>query len=87
MLIEVLLDNIVTYSRAREYMGVYLTWQSVLPRGQETLHTHVNRKPIRPVPVTIFIDGDQGGRWDHSHGDNLTYLLPLAPPPPTFPQT
>ena len=46
MLLEVLLDNIVTYSRAREYMGVYLTWQSVLPRGQETLHTHVNRKPI-----------------------------------------
>ena len=22
-------DNIVTYSRAREYMGVYLTWESV----------------------------------------------------------
>ena len=32
-------DNIVTYSRAREYMGVYLTWESVsrtcTPTGTE----------------------------------------------------
>ena len=39
-------DNIVTYSRAREYMGVYLTWESVsrtcTPTGTE-LPRHFTR--------------------------------------------